>query len=399
MNASPHRSNNFDLIRLLAALQVVLSHAVGHTGLIDSLPTAGRAVFEYLTWLPGVPVFFVISGFLIARSYENHRSDPAGYLWKRCLRIFPALWACLVVTVMVLAAFGFLTSDFIQSPVFPAWLAGQATFAQFFNPDQFREFGIGVANGALWSITVELQFYLFIPLLYHLVPRKRSGLGRLAGILMGGLIMGSFALWCVMDLQLTGAGGYTEAPLLWKLTFVTLAPHLWMFCFGILAHRYWESVRPWIEGTFLNWLSAYLVFMWVREMVFEPRSAAFYAGYFPARVLLALVTLSAAFSARSLSARLLRGQDISYGIYIYHSVVINVFVELGWLDSMMAVLWICLVSAGAACMSWFAVEKPALSQKSTSPSLLWRRFTRRSGSLELSGDTRSRDPGCVDSSD
>ncbi len=377
MPPTPHRTNNFDLIRLLAALQVVLSHAVGHTGLIDTLSGWEKSVLEYLTWLPGVPVFFVISGFLIARSYENSREDPAGYFWRRLLRIYPALWVCLGVTVVVLGAFGFLTADFLRSASFPVWLAGQSTFVQFFNPAQFRDFGIGVANGALWSITVELQFYVFIPLLYAVLFKRRSGMSAVGGVLFGVMMAASFVLWCVMDLQITGPDGYTGAPMLWKLMFVTLAPHLWMFCLGILAYRHWSRVQGWMEGTFIHWLSAYLVFMWLRDFAFEPRSLEFYAGYFPSRVLLACLTLSAAYSALGLSGRLLRGQDISYGVYIYHSIVINIFVELGRLTSMFSVLWIVLISLGVAWLSWMVVEKPALACKSASPVLWWRRLRKR----------------------
>ena len=53
------RPNNFDLIRLAAALQVVLLHSIENLGL--RLPAA----MVPLTWFPGVPVFFVLSGYLI----------------------------------------------------------------------------------------------------------------------------------------------------------------------------------------------------------------------------------------------------------------------------------------------------------------------------------------------
>ncbi len=66
-------------------------------------------------------------------------------------------------------------SGFVRSTTFWAWLAGQVSFLQFFNPEQFRGFGIGVANGALWTITVELQFYVFIPLLYATVFGRWKG--------------------------------------------------------------------------------------------------------------------------------------------------------------------------------------------------------------------------------
>ncbi|MBC8127898.1 MAG: acyltransferase, partial [Gloeobacteraceae cyanobacterium ES-bin-144] len=126
--ATVHRSNNFDLIRLVAAGQVVLSHAIGHTGLRGTLTEWQRQIFDLFVWLPGVPIFFVISGFLISRSFERNQADLAGYFWNRSLRIFPALWVCLAVTLVLLGLFGFLPLQFLTSPTFGAWLAGQVSF-------------------------------------------------------------------------------------------------------------------------------------------------------------------------------------------------------------------------------------------------------------------------------
>jgi peptidoglycan/LPS O-acetylase OafA/YrhL len=357
---SPHRQNNFDLIRLLAAAQVVLAHAIGHTGLLAKLPGWAKPVFDALLLLPGVPVFFVISGYLITASYERDPSDLKGYFRRRGLRIFPAMWVCLAVTLVALAAFGFLGTDFLFSKSFAAWLAGQLTFLQFYNPGHFREFGIGVANGALWTITVELQFYAFVPVFHWLACRC----GKTAPCLTKLLFTLSFAAYCLMDHKVNGPGGFTGAPVAYKLLHVTLAPHLWMFLLGVLLHRYSGKWRDWIEGRFAWHFAAYVLFMALLHTQVEFRSALFYLGYLPSRALLALATVSAAYSMRGLSGRLLRGTDISYGIYLYHSVVINVFVELGWMDSFAAVPWVFAVSIAVALASWHLVEKPALARKS-----------------------------------
>lgn len=39
------------------------------------------------------------------------------------------------------------------------------SFVQFYNPDWLRGFGTGVLNGSLWSIPVELQYYVLLPFL------------------------------------------------------------------------------------------------------------------------------------------------------------------------------------------------------------------------------------------
>ena len=369
---SPHRQNNFDLIRLLAAAQVVVAHAIGHTSLVKQLPAWGKQAFDALMLLPGVPVFFVISGFLITKSYEKNPADLGGYFWRRGLRIFPALWICLIVTLLVLGGFGFLKPEFLFSKTFVAWLAGQVSFFQFWNPEHFRGFGIGVANGALWTITVELQFYVFIPLLHFLNGGRKS-----ARSLVAGLFFVSFASFCVLDAKVNGPGGFTGAPLVFKLLQVTLIPHLWMFLLGVLIHWNFETLRSRIEGKFVYYLLGFMVFTWLLGSYVGYRSLPFYLAYLPSRVLLAMATIAGAYSFRSLSERLLRGTDISYGIYIYHAVVINVLVQLGLMTSMLSVGLVYGVAISLALLSWHLVEKPALACKSVSPRAFWQRLTRR----------------------
>src|SRR3954463_2752853 len=99
---SVERHNNFDLLRLLAALSVIFSHAFllaensqDHDPLM--LLTGGQAILG----LAGVFVFFTISGYLITQSFETTAS-PLIFLAKRALRIFPGLILCLLVCVFVI---------------------------------------------------------------------------------------------------------------------------------------------------------------------------------------------------------------------------------------------------------------------------------------------------------
>ncbi len=371
-----HRQNNFDLIRLVAAVQVVLAHAIGHTGLLHQLPKWGRPLFDALLLLPGVPVFFVVSGFLITQSFERNPSDLRGYFWRRSLRIFPALWVCLIVTLVALGGFGFLGRDFVLSKTFAAWLAGQVSFFQFFNPEHFRGFGIGVANGALWTITVELQFYAFVPIFHWLTGGIRSGT-KAAGFLTTLLFFVSFAAYCLMDHQVNGPGGFAGAPAAFKLLHVTLVPHLWMFLLGIIIHHNFAMLRRWLEGRFLWYFAGYALFLTALHTLVEYRSVPFYLAYLPSRAILAMGAIAAAYSARSLTRRWLHGMDLSYGTYLYHSVVINVLVELGWMNSLVALWYVFPLTIMLALASWHGIENPALAMKSFSPGLLWARFTAR----------------------
>src|SRR5947199_3131220 len=89
------RDNNFDLLRLVAALSVIFSHAFllaensqDHDPLM--ILTGGQAILG----LCGVFMFFTISGYLISQSFEATR-PPLVFLVKRALRIFPGLLGCL----------------------------------------------------------------------------------------------------------------------------------------------------------------------------------------------------------------------------------------------------------------------------------------------------------------
>src|SRR4029077_5953381 len=132
--ASDWRVNNFDLLRLLAALQVAIVHSIGilkPTGYFARLLGAG------LDRLPGVPIFFVISGVLISKSYE-HSDSFRDYLRNRCLRIFPGLWVCLVVSVAVILVLGVGSLGRITAPDWLLWWAGQMSIFQNF-PAAFLE--------------------------------------------------------------------------------------------------------------------------------------------------------------------------------------------------------------------------------------------------------------------
>lgn len=370
MSSSSLRPNNFDLLRLLAAAQVVFVHAVGHTALLESASPTLRLVLDIVAAFPGVAVFFVISGFLVARSCERMRSALPRYFWHRALRIYPALIICLAVTLLVLAGFGFLSSEVLSSGGFWAWLLGQLTCGQFYNPSFFRDFGVGVVNGALWTISVELQFYAVLPLVLLLVQRTRFG-----DLLLVSSALASFCVFCLVDSSTNRIGGFSAAPLAAKLAFVSILPHWWMFVLGILAHRHWHRASRWLIGRFPLHFAAYCTVATWRHMAVGRDSEWFhiyYLGYLPERILLATMTLSAAFSARHMAARLLRGIDVSYGIYIYHFLIINVMVQLGLMNSLPMAGLVFLLSIAAGAISWFAIEKNALALKSATPAGLAR---------------------------
>jgi peptidoglycan/LPS O-acetylase OafA/YrhL len=118
-------TNDFDSLRLLDALQVAIFHGIEH--LNHSLP---HLLYQVLGYVPGVPIFFLLSGYLISSSWERCKTGKE-YLVKRAARIFPAQWGCLVLTVLCIHVFSDVTWGFWPTVL---WLVGQATFVQFYTP-------------------------------------------------------------------------------------------------------------------------------------------------------------------------------------------------------------------------------------------------------------------------
>jgi peptidoglycan/LPS O-acetylase OafA/YrhL len=332
------RTNNFDLIRLVAAMQVVVSHGAEFLGV-----EVWRPLMTGLGFLPGVPIFFVVSGFLISLSWERAPS-ARHYLRNRLLRIYPALWVCLLISIAIFLAAG-VRPDSLRHVAL--WVAAQATVAQFYNPGFLRSFGVGVLNGSLWTIPVELQFYLVLSFLALLARKRPSRWLALTLVACG-----------VMLLARTGIGAGER---MWqKLLGVTIAPYLFYFLVGVLA-RYLFERRPALF-TARRILAAMYAMWTLIELRFSIDGAQGNRLNLVSIVLIALLTVSLAFTARGLSTRVLRGNDISYGLYIYHMPVVNLLLARH-LDGAGPFAVFVATAIALAALSWRFIERPALSLK------------------------------------
>lgn len=347
------RPNNFDLLRLFAALQVVYCHTCFHLQVATGL---GNPTLSYfINWFPGVPIFFTISGFLISRSWERS-SNWHAYAINRILRIYPALWVQLAVGILMLAWFGAVTPAISISPSFLAWVIAQASFAQFYSAPFLRDFGIRALNGSLWTIPVELGFYILLPILYVSFMSRVRRLWADIGLSLVSLL--SFVYW----FQLLK---YDESESIWiKLQQVSTLPYLYMFLIGVLLQRNFDRIRPFVENRFLLWLGAFSLFMLVFNPWGEGTISSSPLPVLVGRVLLATTSLSFAFSWRSLSERVLHGNDISYGVYLYHGLGIHVLAHAGCKGSSWHLIAVTSASVVLAAMSWRLIEKPAVSKKS-----------------------------------
>lgn len=350
----PQWENNFHLLRLLAALEVLLAHGIAHL----KIPVYDW-VTEILWWFPGVPIFFVASGFLISQSYCNNKNLKQ-FFRNRALRIFPALWVCLLLSLVVVTLFG-IADHFWTSGKFWRWFIAQllafSALAQITAGGMFSSFGTHDLNGALWTLSVELQFYLLLPLLFWGMRKVKSRLVYLSFVFCSSVIV------YLVTIYYWSQGLVSNRVL---LAYTSVFPHLFVFLIGIASYLYFERIKAFLVGRFVWWLMAYLL---LRTVLWQSG----YIGYWViernvlilllTKIMLAGVVLSFVFSLPGLSQRVLGNNDISYGVYIYHMVVINIFVELNLTSSFGSLVTVIFCTCSVAYLSWRIVEKPALSLK------------------------------------
>ncbi|MHA6205817.1 acyltransferase family protein [Dyella soli] len=348
---APIKINNFDLIRLLAACQVVAHHAIDHLDLDRSaLPVALLA--QLIRYFPGVPVFFFVSGFLISKSYESSAS-VFDYARNRVLRIYPALIVCTLLAVGAVFALDYLPRADAPLHGVLTWMVAQMTIVQFYNPGFMRDFGVGVLNGSLWTITVELQFYVVTPMVYAL-----CGLRHRRGTLM--LMLLTLAL-LVPNLAYWHADPEHHPATTLKLFGVTFLPWYYMFLLGVLAQRHFHLLHGWLSGRAIPLGVAYVLatMLATHQLGWNASNDIHPVLY----VLLAAFVFSLAYTAPTWADRLLRRQDISYGIYIYHMPCINVLLYLGLKGQTMALAFTFAAAVLIAMLSWIAIERPCLQMK------------------------------------
>jgi peptidoglycan/LPS O-acetylase OafA/YrhL len=349
----PQRFGGLDALRALAALAIVEFHAVG----IYARGSAADAwTHDWVARLDvGVPVFFLLSGFLLYRPFARARAageEPRlrAYAWRRVLRIFPGYWVALVVAVLALGLTGALAPRYLL-------------LVQSYSKDT-------VAGGLpqAWTLCIEIAFYAFLPLWAAAVRRLRAPELPALALL--------FAVSIAYKLIVLGAalGPHVGAVDPW----IIALPAYWdMFALGMgLAVI---STRRSIPGHPVAWwLAAAALFVLSAKGagLAHPSPAGFTHGQVIVRhylyAAIAFCVLAAALTGpRPLEIAPLRALGrVSYGIYLYHLTVLGLLGKwhLARLedDVQRYVLWSAFAITGTlvlAAASWFAVERPALSLK------------------------------------
>lgn len=331
MNCHFPKNNNLELLRLVFALQVMFVHFGEYLNV--HMPSI---IYQF----PGVPAFFFVSGFLVYTSYLH--APGIIYFQNRFLRLMPGLFAVTVGSLLIaLMVRGFhdLAANGLEYLI---WFLLQLSIGQAYNPSIFRGIGVGVINGSLWTITVELLFYLLVPLIAH-YERKFKHLVFL-------LVALSFIIYSFGPTVL-GVTVYREksiydifglTPLVWG----------WMFGIGILCSKYYYILSRYLRYAPSMLIPLLMMTFWGDGVLFVGGGNRIGILYF---ICYASLILWFAFSVRFIKLPF----DISYGVYIWHMPVVN-FLLIESIGSFLVAL---IFTLFMATLSWLLFEKPAIKLK------------------------------------
>lgn len=179
------RDAALDGLRGFAVLAVLYAHLVVHTGLLPYHPLGGM----------GVLIFFVLSGYLIARICWRANPTVAAYaqfLRRRIVRLAPVNLALVLIASPVFSAYGIPTRDVLTDG---AYALTQITAFVAAGRDVVQGFG------PTWSLTVEWSFYLTFPLMLILVRRRVSTSPRRAAVFAALLALLLYTFGLTLDFR------------------------------------------------------------------------------------------------------------------------------------------------------------------------------------------------------
>ncbi len=319
------RKNNFDILRLALALTVMFFH-IG--GLTDN---------EFLKLAPGdlaVKCFFVISGYLISKSYLKN-NNLYDYSKSRFLRIYPLYFVCITSCFFIGM---FLYSDGASAYLRDGavkYIVANLAFLNFLQPalpglflDNLKNSAV---NGSLWTIKIEVMFYISVPIIYGFFAKSFGKRVTVAFIAMLSLIS-AITIEIIVDKY-----GLSES-------LKNQLPSLMIFFMAGAALNFFTP-------SFLNvkYLPLLLVVLYLCD--------SHILGKIIYPFVVAAFVYIIAFKTKPIEIHDKIG-DLSYGVYIFHYPVIQFMYQFGMYNNFFIGFIATVVTVlGLAYASWHLMEK------------------------------------------
>ena len=335
------KKNNFNLLRLLFAYFVIITHSYSLAGIAENdfvfQLTNGQVKLSYL----GVRGFFIISGYLIFKSLIRS-NNILDYFLKRILRLFPALIIALIVTILFVPFIYQSNIPLVNNSEYWLYLPHnlslfwlQHNITGVFNNNP----GSRHINGSLWTISYE--FFLYIVLSFIYIFKKQLYLLKIILISSFGITSISFVFFIdnISKIGILNIGGGDFAYL---CAFFVAGSILAIFNLNKKNNNFLL-----ISGTILLIISIY--FNQFNSFQF---------------ISLPLIVIPIGLKCNEYSWNILHKLgDISYGLYIYSFPIQQSLVYYFNLNYLSLMVLTVIIATIFGYISWHAIEKRALLYK------------------------------------
>lgn len=334
-----------EAVRAIAAVGVVVGHVWGATngfGHGAQSSTVGRLLFGGGL---GVFLFFGLSGYLIfapfaRRHFGDGRAIPLSqYARNRALRILPLYWIAIVI-VLILQEGGGSSQQWWRFML----------FAQNYSLETK-----GTVDGALWSVVVEIQFYVLLPLLAVVLAAVSRRRKDVAAGLIAALGLASYLLW--------HQKWQVDQDQLWRVSFPAT---FFFFTGGMLLALYRVRVlarRPaWMDGPFGRaelWLVASVALYAL--ICADISRTALMVVVSPLVIGTCVLPLRQGAIPNPLDWRPLALVGVaSYSVYVWQEPVLRQLSEHGWLNRRPMLVGAPLLAIAVGLVSYRLIESPFL---------------------------------------
>lgn len=334
------KKNNFDFLRFLFAVFVVISHAYPLSGSSENAQwiyqlTNGQIVLARI----GLDGFFIISGFFIFKSLQRSK-NIYNYFQKRVLRLFPALLVVLLITILL--------APYVYEGIIPfhenievyTYLPNNISLYNFqpvikgiFDKNPYHSI-----NGSLWTIRYEFSLYMALSILCFF--RKKVWLIKL-------LLLACFIILIIVYTFFLDR--FAGSSICGMLGYEILDLGIFFVCGSVLAAFDFEKIHS-------NSLLVVVFFILIFSIYFN-----FYS--IVKHTTLPIIILLIGFKPLPFFSTFGKMGDMSYGIYIYSFPVQQTLMYFYNLNLYQLMLWSLTISILLGYLSWHLIEKKALKYK------------------------------------
>jgi len=303
------RIPEIDGLRALAIIMVIAYHYFNNLLSVNSTSLYYLKLLTNQMW-SGVDLFFIISGFLISTLLFKSRGRASyfkDFYIKRFFRIFPIYYGVLILYVFIRY---FSCHVILEGDEIPMW--SYFVYLQNFFFAKYNNLGVSILSVS-WSLAVEEQFYLVWPIMIYIFNRKNF------------LVFLCILLALCLLVRFSVSNDYTRIFVLPSrmdgLILGSLIGYLYVF---------YNDVLKKISISLIIIIGSLVCFFYY-IMIFLIDSNFMGVNVFPIVIFYSVLLLLVLNSRELFIKRLLRNKllyhisSISYGVYLYHMIIISLF--------------------------------------------------------------------------